>query len=410
MWTDPPGNPVAGVKLVNDLDLVVTNLDNPDLIYFGNDIPPGHEDSNQSWDTNSPPNIDTVNNVENVFLSPDFGENSRLAVNYSITVIGSHVNVNAVTAETNRNNVAQDYALVISCGDGVITNGAQPECHVSDCFSSPRRSLTTITNAFGASSSNFSGGILLGQHVGANAPLLGTNTILLPTDANGVDTLGMTNQWHFYVITNINGFTNAAFLTFLPPTLSIPREGVYATTDDNSTRPEADIDLYVAPPSIPNNYALTNLDPGVIASSFKSLGRGGTETIVLSNATPGVYYLGVKSEDQMAAEYGLIGIFSKNPFGTTDQNGDQSIIGFPAPAPIPDGSPELPGVTYVFAVAVDPVLIRRVIVTNSVQHELNDRPARQPSATTGQNVVLNNHTCVLDPVGPRVPDLHHVHL
>ena len=25
VWTDPPGNPAAGVKLVNDLDLVVTN-------------------------------------------------------------------------------------------------------------------------------------------------------------------------------------------------------------------------------------------------------------------------------------------------------------------------------------------------------------------------------------------------
>src|ERR1019366_8909304 len=25
VWTDPPGNPVASVKLVNDLDLIVTN-------------------------------------------------------------------------------------------------------------------------------------------------------------------------------------------------------------------------------------------------------------------------------------------------------------------------------------------------------------------------------------------------
>ena len=25
-WTDPPGNPVAGIKLVNNLVLVVTNL------------------------------------------------------------------------------------------------------------------------------------------------------------------------------------------------------------------------------------------------------------------------------------------------------------------------------------------------------------------------------------------------
>ena len=31
----------------------------------------------------------------------------------------------------------------------------------------------------------------------------------------GQITTGMTNQWHFYVITNVNGFTNAAFLTFM---------------------------------------------------------------------------------------------------------------------------------------------------------------------------------------------------
>ena len=28
VWTDPPGNPAAGLKLVNSLVLVVTNLDN----------------------------------------------------------------------------------------------------------------------------------------------------------------------------------------------------------------------------------------------------------------------------------------------------------------------------------------------------------------------------------------------
>ena len=41
VWTDPPGNPIASVKLVNDLDLVVTNLDTPNLVYFGNDIAAG---------------------------------------------------------------------------------------------------------------------------------------------------------------------------------------------------------------------------------------------------------------------------------------------------------------------------------------------------------------------------------
>ena len=43
VWTDPPGNPIASVKLVNDLDLIVTNLDTPNLVYFGNDIASGND-------------------------------------------------------------------------------------------------------------------------------------------------------------------------------------------------------------------------------------------------------------------------------------------------------------------------------------------------------------------------------
>ena len=57
-----------------------------------------------------PPNLDVVNNVENVYLAP------TLATNYSVTVVARSVNVNAVTDQTN--GVAQDYALVISSGDG----------------------------------------------------------------------------------------------------------------------------------------------------------------------------------------------------------------------------------------------------------------------------------------------------
>ena len=42
----------------------------------------------------------------------------------------------------------------------------------------------------------------------------------------------MTNQWHFYVITNDTGYTNAAFLTFLPANLSVPRMGVFEPSVD----------------------------------------------------------------------------------------------------------------------------------------------------------------------------------
>ena len=134
--------------------------------------------------------------------------------------------------------------------------------------------------------------------------------------------------------------------------LAVPRMGVFEPAADLATRPEADIDLYVAPPTVPNNFALTNLDPAVVAAADKSLSRGGTETIVYSNASPGVYYLGVKSEDQQAAEYAIMGVFSREPFGSADTNGDLTLIGFPAYQPIPDGGPERSTNAFVMAVNV----------------------------------------------------------
>ena len=52
-WTDPPGNPAAAIKLVNNLDLVVTNFDTTN-VYFGNDIPASSV-YNSAWVTNGPP-------------------------------------------------------------------------------------------------------------------------------------------------------------------------------------------------------------------------------------------------------------------------------------------------------------------------------------------------------------------
>src|ERR1041385_7702146 len=119
----------------------------------------------------------------------------------------------------------------------------------------------------------------------------------------------MTNQWHFYVVTNTTSFSNAAFITFLPSDLALPRMGVRPTTNTtrlipplftsytsltNATRVSADIDLYVT-----TDFNLTNLSPAAVAGAVTSRGRGGTEQVVLTNAVPGrLYYLGVKSEDQ----------------------------------------------------------------------------------------------------------------
>ena len=356
VWTDPPGNPAASIKLVNDLDLIVTNLDTGD-VYFGNDIPK-QSIFNLPWDTNLPPVIDVVNNVENVYLPGYTG------TNLSVTVLGSHINVNAVSAHTN--DVVQDYALVISCGNGYATNGITLGARNTISQTTPY--VTVVTNAF-EGNPDYSGNVLYGQHAGASTPLLGTNQIAAPV-ANGVITLGMTNQWHFYAISNIFGFTNAAFMTFIPPNLAVPRMGATETEVENASRVEADIDMYVS-----TDPALTNLDPAVVSQSIKSLGRNGTETIILNDAVPGVYYIGVKAEDQQAAEYVFAGVFSRYPFSEEDALGNQYVRGFPVPQAIPDAflntaGKLVAGVARILAFSVGPDLVRRVIVTNSVAHEL----------------------------------------
>ena len=365
VWTDPPGNPTAGVKLVNDLDLVVTNLDDG-TIYFGNDIPSG-SDFNQPWKStgsNTPPNADVVNNVENVYLPP------LLGTNYAIAVLGSRVNVNAVTAHTN--DTVQDYALVISSGDGEITNAftltPQPN------LTAPRPNITWTTNSF-VDATNVTGTLLLGQHVGANTPLMGL-------------TNGMTNQWHFFVLTNTAGYTNAAFVTFLPYTLSMPRIGVNEGKLANATRLEADIDMYVS-----TDPKLLELDETVLAFADHSRSRGGTEVVAYTNAPerPGtVYYVGVKSEDQMASEFGFVGVFSLLPF-TEEDNGNLILRGFPLPTVIPDGSASDPGAAFVFALCIKPIKVRRVVATTIVEHEnFGDLLRRLNHGTVA--AVLNNHT------------------
>jgi subtilisin-like proprotein convertase family protein len=380
VWTDPPGNPAAGIKLVNDLDLVVTNESTGD-IYWGNDIPAGST-VNFSWDTNTVPNRDVVNNVENVYLDSAAGDT------FSVTVIGHFVNVNAVTAQSN--NVVQDYALVISSGDGGVAN-ALSTTNIAFTLSSNLPLVTIITNEF-VSVTNTVGQLLLNQRLGANSPLIGDNTVPLGVNTmwgpNGAITLGVTNQWHFYLLTNSCDptFTNAAFAIFLPVNLAPSRMGVTNELyPDNATRVDPDLDLYVS-----TNSDLTNLVPSVISSADKSLGRGGTEVIVYSNAVPcQTYYVGVKSEDQQAAEYGFFGVFSQLPF-SDDVNGVQTVRGINVPQVIPYGSPTAPQAGIVMGIAVYPTSVRHVVVTNVITDQrFGDLFGSLTHARV--SVVLNNH-------------------
>jgi subtilisin-like proprotein convertase family protein/sugar lactone lactonase YvrE len=367
-WTDPPGNPVAAIKLVNNLDLIVTNTETTN-VYFGNDIGTNKVFNTPENPTNPVPNVDAINNVENVFLPASSG------TNFTVVVRGTDVNVNAVTSQSN--NIVQDFALVISSGNGTTTNGFS--ITAGPALSNPTgdQRVTIVTGTNGAP--------LMNQIVGASSPLLGTNTVGFTTnsvyDTGAMVTVGQTNQWHFYVVTNYGsaGFIYAAFVTFLPETLSIPREGVFAGSDANSTRPQADIDLYVA--SGPNAWGLTNLDPTVISNCVNgvqvgassagmlfngaSLSPNGSELVVDTNSTPGqVYYVGVKCEDQTAAEYAFLSKFSNKPFSTTDSAGN--VYATFDPVNIPDGDATHPGYTDTVAIAYStvPVQVQRVVVTN----------------------------------------------
>lgn len=364
VWTDPAGNPNAGIKLVNDLDLVVTNLDTGE-VYWGNDIP-GGSTFNNPWETNNTPNVDAINNVENIYLPPP------LDTNYSITVRAHAVNVNAVTAHTN--DVVQDYALVIASGDGQVV-GAYNVSNNIPIITPDARRLTYVTNTF--DQTNAAGFLLDAQRVGANTPLLGT-------------TNGMTNQWHFYVVTNTTSFSYAAFITFLPTELAMPRIGVRQANATRGTRPSADIDLYAS-----LDPDLTNLAPASVATASRARSRGGTEQLVFSNSLAGdVYYLAVKSEDYMAAEFSLFGVFSQLPFG--DQDG--TVRCFNIPQLIPDRTPDsVLGANNAARVVCPCILegeVRRVIVTNVLSHEhFGDAIGVLDHAGEGGSAfaVLNNH-------------------
>jgi len=400
VWTDPPGNPAASIKLVNNLELIVTNFDDPTnpVVFFGNDFDSGNLFTAQ-WDgdTNNIP-FDLINNVQNVYIPFPLG------TNYSVTVFGKAVNVNAVTANTN--GIVQDYALVVSSDNGEISNALTLTSN--PIVSSNLLDVTVVTNEF-SSSPSVSGGLLVDQHVGASSPLQGTNTLSLTNNqdnwgTNGQITLGVTNQWHFYIVTNTVGtnatvpsFTNAAFLTFLPVDLSIPPVGVNAPNLSDATRPEADIDLYVARASVMSSNGLNasnliNLDPAVVAAADKSLGRGGTELIVYTNAQPDeVFYVGVKSEDQEAAEYAFAALFSQFPFSVVGTNGEEVIRGINVPTPILTGTPRVPGLATTIGIGVQPIDIQRIVVTNIMQ-DVNFGDLLGTLAHNQVSAVLNNHT------------------
>lgn len=354
VWTDPPGNPAAGVALVNNLDLTVVDKTGTN-IFIGNNFQSGDiftEDSNptnlpagESGNTteniyvdNGVPTFtsagDSINNVQNVYISP--ATNGSIQFPLTVTISGTRVNVNAIPGQTT--NICQDYALVISSDDPVLSAPLTIQSKSSGNLAPVL--ITVVSNGIPS----------LHQRVGANEPNLYTNPI---------STNGDFSQWHFFVFTNnqfTNGqkATNVAFATFLPPNLSIPRQSG-----------SADIDMYVSTDS-----ALTNLTPSVVQAADKSLSRGGTESIIYSNSFANeVYYIGIKSEDQQASDFGFYGIAQQQPFSTVNSDGSISATGTELPVFIPNSLSPTPALVFAFLVNPNPLeqYIRRVTVDLGVQ-------------------------------------------
>jgi subtilisin-like proprotein convertase family protein len=350
VWTDPPGDPAAGVALVNELDLTV--VDNTGTnIYIGNDFFSG--DIFSEVNTGDAP--DSINNVQNVYIDNAY---APIFFPLTVTVSGARVNVNAVTTQTNQ--IAQDYALVISSD-----NPAAPLTVTSNAIvTNPPIPLVTAA---------VSGMPLLHQRVGANEPDLYNYALGL--------TNGSLSQWHFFIFNNAalatNGaFTNVAFATFLPPNLSIPRNT------------QADIDMYVS-----TNPTLFSLNPTAVENSYKSLSRGGTKTFVTNMIGITNWYIGIKSEDQQAADFGFYAVAQTNAFSTLNPNGSVTATGTALPVNISDAAVGAPA--YVFAFLIDPLNpameIQDVTVTLSIPHG-NPSDLYGTLNHNGLNVVLNHYS------------------
>ena len=467
VWTDPAGNPSAAVKLVNDLDLVVSNSVTHQ-VYVGNDFPissdynsaysfdHGTNDSGEEvtppveseegdeeddtetpssgdnpLDPNSPEALmenarDFVNNVESVIIK------GPLDTNYVISVQARRVNVNAVTAHPD--GIVQDFALVVSFQNTDMQFSSTNSFDIEDPEDNEGLSGTNlwvapidiVTNSVA----------MLKQKVGANSPLIGIGEGEDYTPTNGVPA-----QWHFYVFTNSwwsvvetnisstnttggtegedspddgeedgedeednpddeptttrvrVGGPNVAFSTFLPPNLAMP-----------ARYNNADIDMYVS-----TNSALTNLDAKVIAEAVEkgwcSRKQGGSELFYMTNALENeVFYIGIKSEDQMAAEYGFVGISSEYPFDEND-NGNRIVRFNPGGVWVPDGSPDEPGGNYLFGIVTDSIAVDNIIITNTYYAEnagdLYISLSHSSSSWNDGVVVLHNHSFfddILDPV------------
>ena len=120
-----------------------------------------------------------------------------------------------------------------------------------------------------------------------------------------------------------------------------------------------------------------------------------------TNSVPsGVYIIGVKSETQEAAEYDFLPVFSQQPFSQMNPDGSETVNGLLLPVNIPDGTPAHPGVNYVIALAIQPIQVQDVIVTNTFFSCEFWRSRRPPLAWRQNQWSCNNHNSPLPTFPP----------
>ncbi len=368
VWTDPPGNPAASTKLVNDLDLVVSNTVSGE-VFLGNDFASGSGFS-RMMTTNGSSLADRVNNVERIVLE------SPLSAEYQVFVVAHRVNVNA--RWDNPDQIAQDFSLAVSSDapEGQFAGNLTEPVGVDPVvlgLPSPTEPMV-ITN----------GVAMFNLKAGAHSPLIG-------------DQRGTTNQWRFFVFTNIPGTTtngeiirtngsNVAFVIFP----SLPDSNLSRTRTNGP-----DLDLYVS-----RDRDLLTLAPDAVNAAIKSRSREATELIAITNSPMGddvIYYVGVKSEDQQGGEFAFFGISTDQPFTSFDENG------FPHPfttqlRPLVDGSPSAPGVGQWIAISLVSDELRRVNPMVTVSHD-NFEDLFGQLQLRSAFAVLNNHGTLRDLVG-----------
>jgi subtilisin-like proprotein convertase family protein len=391
VWTDPPGNPAAGVKLVNDLDLVVSNTVTGE-VFVGNDFGRGGFNVSRPGTnlfevveegvTNSI--FDSVNNVERIVLEPP------LSSEYVVQVLARRVNVNALasrlpSAVANRTNILQDFVVAISA-DGATNT---PIVATAEILSTATGGLSVVeappitviaTNGIPVSAAR----------AGANSPLVGGR-------------IGSSNQWHFFVFTNrldtnaalATGLTNGRFVEFTISSavnLARPRGTGSTSTRLRDPNPGPDLDLYVS-----RDRGLTNLAAAVVGTALRSARQGGEERIEITNAPANgeVYYIGVKAEDQQAGEFELIVRSSDQPFAALGPNGYELLMTpIGGSRVIPDGTPDQPGVIRYFGTGPSG-LVRNVTFIQSLIHQ-NFLDLQGTLIHLGYGATINNRRAIRD--------------